>query len=144
MGNQRTVRQTEPFRCRGAALRVRPGAGPVVDAWLDAHDRFYTHFCAAGEEVAFPNLDAEPTSLGRLPGEYVVVQSGGKMWCGYDAFVDNLRHLAPHLEDARFFVGDEQTRIDEVRVHASRLLVRCVYEGSWCPLDDFLRDHPPG
>lgn len=138
MGNQRSIQQTEPFRCRGAVLRVRPGAGPVVETWLDAHDRFYTHFYAAGEEVSLPNLDGDRTSLGGLPGEHVVVQSGGKMWCGYDAFVDNLRHLAPHLEDARFLVADERTRIDEVRVHAGRLLVERVYDGGWCRLDDFL------
>lgn len=144
MGNQRTLRQTEPFPCHGAALRVRPGGEAAVEAWLDAHDRFCTHFVAAGDEVEFPNLDAGPTRLGTLPGAHVVVQSGGKMWSGYPAFLDHLRWRAPHLEDARFLVADEWTRIDEVRVHGGALHLRRVYEGGWLPLDAYLEGEAPG
>ena len=29
------------------------------------------------------------------------------MWCGYENFVDHIRQIAPFVDDATFFVGDE-------------------------------------
>lgn len=140
MGNQHEIVQVEPRRCNGVALRVVPGHGRTVRELLEsAGGEFYTGFVAVGEPLEFPNLLGPPTSLGVLDGDHVTVQSGGKMWCGYDAFVDHVRKLSPYLEDALFYVADEEDFIDEFRFRAGELQYRRVHQGGWWPLDDFLQ-----
>jgi hypothetical protein len=105
--------------------------------------QFYTFLRRAGEPIQFMNLDG-PTvdipdmALASQPRDHVIIQSGGKMWCGYEAFVDHIRALAPHLEGAHFFVGDEIEYIDEFRLCGGGLLYCRVHEGSWRPVDEFI------
>ena len=142
MGNQREIRQVSPRDGLGVAISVRPGHATDITRLLgdiDEQCRFYTYFYPAGVPVAFPNLDGPDVSLGPQPCDHVVIQSGGKMWCGYDAFVDRLRALAPHLSDAHFFVGDEEEYIDEFRLSTGHLHYRRAHEGGWRPVDEFIR-----
>ena len=142
MGNQRVIRQVTPREGLGVTIAVRAGfAGQVVRLLgdRDEESRFYTYFYRAGDPIEFPNLDGPGVALGVKARDHVGIQSGGKMWCGYEAFVDKVRALAPYLEDARFFVGDEENYIDEFRF-ADGVLHYCrVHEGGWVPLEYFLR-----
>ena len=142
MGNQREIRQVSPREGLGVVIAVRPDhAGEVIRLLGDEgeHCRFYTYFIPAGEPIEFPNLDGPDVSLAAQPCDNVVIQSGGKMGCGYDTFVDRLRALAPHLRDARFFVGDEEEYIDELRLTRGQLHYCRVHEGGWRPVDEFIR-----
>jgi hypothetical protein len=139
MGNQREIRQVEPRRCLGAVVRVRPGSADKVRVLLETlAGHYYTYFKPAGEPVAFPNLDGPDADLGVLAGDHVAIQSGGKMWCGYEEFVAHLGELAAYLEDALFYVGDEEDYIDEFRIRAGRLEYRRVHQGGWWAVEDFL------
>ena len=60
------------------------------------------------------------------------------MWCGYDAFVSRVRMLATHVEDALFYIGDEEDYIDEFRLSAGELFYRRVHSGGWRLLEEFL------
>ena len=73
------------------------------------------------------------------PFDCVAIQSGGKMWCGYVAFVGRVRELAPHLADALFYVGDEEDYIDEFRLSGGVLEYRRVHSGYYLPVRNFLR-----
>ena len=139
MGNQREVKQTEPLLCCGALLRIRPGAELKMRETLDAlKSRFYTWVLDAEGPVSFPNLDGQDTEIGPQLGAFVVVQSGGKMWCGYPSFIEHISELAPLLEDAVFYVGDEEDYVDEFRIHSGGLFYRRVHEGGWVPVTDYL------
>ena len=142
MGNQREIRQVSPREGLGVIIRVRPHHASEVTRLLGDNDeqcRFYIYFRPAGESIGFPNLDGPDVALGPQPGDHVVIQSGGKMWCGYEAFVGRVRSLAPHLEEALFFVGDEEQYIDEFRLSGGGLRYRRVHEGGWRPVDEFIR-----
>jgi hypothetical protein len=100
---------------------------------LDSAGRtFYTSLGPpAGEPVKFPNLDGDTTDLGMLEGEYLIIQSGGKMWCGYGAFIEHIRQLAPYLSDALFYINDEVGYcgfLDEFRIRGGRLEYRRVVD----------------
>jgi hypothetical protein len=142
VGNQREIRQVSPREGLGVVIPVRPGHSGAVTQLLDNDDeksRYYTYFQPAGEPIEFPNLDGPDVALGPQPRDHVAIQSGGKMWCGYEEFVDHVRLLAPHLEDAFFFVGDEEEYIDEFRLSDGQLHYRRVHEGGWRPVDEFIR-----
>ena len=142
MGNQREIRQVTPREGLGVALKVRDGASADVSLIMGDKSewhRFYTHICPAGEPISFPNLDGPSVTLRPTLRDVVVIQSGGKMWCGYEAFVERVRALAPCLEDALFFVGDELDYIDEFRLSNGELHYRRVHEGGWRPVDEFIR-----
>lgn len=140
MGNQREIRQVEPREGLGVVVRVRPDLVETVRAMLPfGEERFYTSFYPAGLPIEFPNMDGPNVALGVLPGDHIAVQSGGKMWCGYEAFVQFVGQLAPCLEDALFYAGDECDYIDEFRIRAGRLEYQRVHEGGWLPVDDYLR-----
>jgi hypothetical protein len=142
VGNQREIRQVSPREGLGVVIPVRPGhAGEATQLLGDKDEqcRLYTYFRPAGEPIEFPNLDGPDVALGPQPGDHIVIQSGGKMWCGYEAFVDRVRALTPHLEDALFFVGDEEDYIDEFRLSGGELHYRRVHEGSWRPVDEFIQ-----
>ena len=53
--------------------------------------------------------------------------------------MDHVRDLAPHLENALFFIGDEEDYIDEFLLSDSQLLYRRVHQGYWWPVDDYIR-----
>jgi len=141
VGNQRAILQIEPRHCRGAVIRVQPGYAEQVRTLLEPlAGEYYTYFRPAGSSVSFPNLDGPDVDLGILHRDHVVIQSGGKMWCGYDKFVDHIRGLASCLEDALVFVGDEEDYIDEFRIRDGQLHYRRVHQGGWRPVEDFLAD----
>jgi hypothetical protein len=142
MGNQREIRQVLPRSGLGAILRVRAGQGAHVKNLIGtsrARGNFYTYFCPAGEPIEIPNMDTS-LDLRRDASEHdhVAIQSGGKMWCGYERFVAHVGHLAPLLEDAQFFVGDEEDYIDEFMLIDGQLRYRRVHQGGWWDLEDFL------
>jgi hypothetical protein len=142
VGNQREIRQVSPREGLGAAIRVRPSQSDEVRKLLDdATERgtFYTHLSPAGERIEFPNLDGPDVSLDPQPCDHIVIQSGGKMWCGYEAFVGHVSSLAPYLEDALFFVGDEEDYIDEFRLAGGELHYRRVHQGGWLPVSEYIR-----
>ncbi|HLK59628.1 MAG TPA: hypothetical protein VKU00_23915 [Chthonomonadaceae bacterium] len=142
MGNQHEIQQVSPREGFGAVIRVRPSHAHEVRRLLDeARDRgtFYTLFRPAGEPIDFPNLDGPYVILGPQQSDHVIIQSGGKMWCGYEAFVDHVRMLAPHLEDTLFFVGDEEYYIDEFRLSGGQLHYHRVHQGYGWPVADYLR-----
>ena len=115
MGNQREIRQVSPREGLGVVLPVRAGrAAEVIRLLGDADERFrfYIHFYPAGAKIEFNNLDGADVAVGAQPSDHIIIQSGGKMWCGYDTFVERVRALAPHLEDGLFYVGDEEDYID--------------------------------
>ena len=142
MGNQREIRQVSPRDGLGVVVPVRLGqVGEVIRLLgdLDEQGRFYTYFAPAGEEISFPNLDGPEVTIRPRPRDQIVIQSGGKMWCGYEAFVGRLRKLAPLLEDALFFVGDEEEYIDEFRLSGGELHYRRVHEGGWLSVAEFIK-----
>ncbi|MBN7135164.1 hypothetical protein A7A76_10395 [Lysobacter enzymogenes] len=131
MGNQREIRQVSPRDGLGVVIAVREGRRDEVLRVLgDTSVRhFYTFFCPAGVRIAFPNLDGPDVDQDPQDCDVVVIQSGGKMWCGYEAFVQSLRELAPFLEDAKFFVADEDWLVDEADLRDGVLHFRRVGEG---------------
>jgi len=142
MGNLRNIRQVSPREGLGVVIPIRAGCAVEVSRLLGDNAercRFYTYFCSAGEPIEFPNLDGPDVALAPQPHDHLVIQSGGKMWCGYEVFVDHVRTLAPHLEDALFFVGDEEDYIDEFRLSSGELHYSRVHEGGWRPVEEFIR-----
>lgn len=142
MGNQREIRQVAPRDGLGVVIPIRAGCTPALTKVLGGQEncfRFYTYKVAAGEAIAFPNLDGPDITLAPQSCDHLVIQSGGKMWCGYEAFVEHVRTLAPFLANAHFFVGDEEDYIDEFRLSDGVLHYRRVHEGGWVPVDEFIR-----
>ena len=141
MGNQREIQQVLPRKGLGVIILVREGRGAALVRRVMKKrmrgDR-YTYFLPSGEPFELPNLDGPDVSIAPLPYDRVVIQSGGKMWCGYENFVDWIRALAPYLSDALFYVGDEVAYVDEFRLSGGELHYRRVHEGGWTPVDTFL------
>ena len=136
MGNQRMIQQVSPRAGPGVAIPVvRPGHVEEITRLLGDDDQrcqFYTYFYPAGEPVDFPNLAGPDVALGLQPCAFVGIQSGGNMvGCGYEAFVDHVRALAPHLSDTHFFVGDGEDYIDEFRLSGGHLHYRRAHQGGW-------------
>ncbi|MFK3649537.1 hypothetical protein ACI2IY_14040 [Lysobacter enzymogenes] len=140
MGNQREIRQISPREGLGVVIAVRPGRRDEMLRILgDTSVRhFYTFFSPAGERIAFPNLDGPDVDQDPQGCDAVIIQSGGKMWCGYEALVQNLRELAPFLEDAHFFVVDEEGFVDEAKLRDGALHFRRVGEGHFGNVEDFI------
>jgi hypothetical protein len=112
VGNQREIRQVSPREGRGVVIPIQVGhSGEVRRLLGDVNQqcRFYTCFRPAGEPIEFPNMDGPAVVLGSQSRDHAVIQSGGKMWCGYEAFVDHVRALATHLDDATFSSGTRKT-----------------------------------
>jgi hypothetical protein len=142
VGKQWEIRQVSPREGLGVVIQVRPRHTDQVTKLLGDKDeqcRFYTYFTPAGELIKFPNLDGPNVEIVPQAGDHIVIQSGGKMWCGYEAFVDHMRALAPHLEDTLFFVGDEEEYIDEFRLTAGEPRYRRIHKGGWRPVDEFIQ-----
>ncbi len=135
MANCRTIRQVSPRAGLSVVIAVRPGRAAEVDRLLgdpDERFRFYIHLIPAGQPIEFKNLVGGYVDLGPQPQDHVIIQSGGKMWCGYEAFVERVRSLAPHLEDALFFAGGgEDFYIYEFRLSGGELHYRQLPEWNW-------------
>lgn len=141
MGNQREIIQVEPRQCHGVVVPVRQESARHVQVLVDELEgHFYTHFTEAHGVVRFPNLDNADTLVTDIQGPHLIIQSGGKMWCGYEHFIQHLRELAPHLGDALFYVGDEEDYIDKFRLSAGSLQHQRVHEGYWWDLPAYLRE----
>ena len=89
MGNQREIIQTEPVRRRGVVLRVRPEAAAAARELVEpAGGKFYSYVVLAGEPDSLHNMDGpvgqDDEALPPADVLRVAIQSGGKMWCGYD------------------------------------------------------------
>lgn len=140
MGNQRELLQVSPRRGRGAILRLRPRATSAVEQILAASNPFYAHLRRRGDALQFSNLDGPDTDEGIASEDHLIIQSGGKMWCDYQYFVDRVRILAPSLDDALFYVGDEEDYIDEFRIERGTLGYVRVHAGCWQDLEQYLRE----
>ncbi len=143
MGNQHEVRQTEPFRVEaGAAIPVKAGH---YEALLRKEEELHDYRMLLEESeglLEFPNLDQQATRLERA-GQFLCIQSGAKMWCGYRAFIAKLEQLSPHLEDAVFYIADEEDFVDRFSIKGGALQYKRVHSGGWYPLDDFPETRPP-
>ena len=146
MGNQREIRQTFPEVRLGVAIEIRNGALPAVKSILNRYkpSNFYTSILPAGIRDVMPNLDFGNTIMEPAPFARLTIQSGGKMWCGYDEFRDHIAELAPHLHNATFFVRDDHGDIDEFRIIDGMLLFCRVCSDCCLLLDEFLIDRFPG
>lgn len=140
MGNQREIRQFSPRLGISALISIRDGHATQVRAIL-GHDtaHFYMRLLPANCSMVLHNLDLGPVTLNAHALETLHIQSGGKMWCGYERFQEVLSELAPHLHDATFFVGDEVSRIDRFDIAMGELLVTCVHDEYWIDLEDYMR-----
>lgn len=145
MGNQREIRQISPTHRLGVAVRILDECESIVSTLLNEHKQghFYTYIAAANEDHRIYNMDADETDLGILRYPTFIIQSGGKMWCGYDAFHNHIAAIAEFLTDATFLVGDENDYIDEYRISNRSLDYRRVHSGYWMPIDKYIRDHHP-
>jgi hypothetical protein len=137
MGNQREIRQLLPFVVRwGAAIPIRGGQ---YDLLLSQHDRLHDYRMLVQRSqgtLRFPNLDYEDANVRRL-GDYLCLQSGHKMWCGYEQWVAFLSDISPSLLDATFYVGDELGFIDRFDITKGHLDRERVHDDEWISLDRF-------
>lgn len=145
MGNQREVRQLRPSAHLGVAIPIRNGCAGTISDILAQHDQghFYTYLAAPHEDCLIQNMDSCETVIGRSHTHRLVIQSGGKMWCGYDAFCNHIACLAKCLENALFFVGDEEYYIDQFLIEAGSLILTRVHSGCWRPVDEYIREQFP-
>jgi hypothetical protein len=141
MGNQRQIFQLSPRKGPGVVIAVRNRHEPELRKLTGRANKLQHFYCIlfeAGEAIQFPNLDGPDTSLSPIPSVCLAIQSGGKMWCGYEAFVEFLSSLAPHLEDARFFIGDELDYIDEFRITEGKLECNRIHKGGFRSLNELI------
>lgn len=119
LGNQREFRQLIPRKGLAVVIPIRIGNRAAVESTLGEpceRHRFYIDLSPAGEPIHIPNLDGPDVTLPSQPFDCVTIQSGGKMWCGYEEFVERVRELAPFLSNSLFYVGDEEDDIDEFQI----------------------------
>lgn len=145
MGNLHIVVQLGPAKTRdGAAILVRPDRRADLRRWHEAigGEEFYTYLQTVPLSFAITGVNGQD---GEFRDEllYLVVQSGGKMWCGYEEFAAAIARFAPALEDATFLVGDEYVGfVDEYTIVGGELKRRCLAERGSYPeafLDDLGR-----
>jgi hypothetical protein len=143
MGNQREVRQTKPFRVEhGAAIPIRDGQIDAVRDQIGQNVTFYMIPTSSDGYFSFPDLDYEDTTVDRK-GDLLCIQSGGKMWCGYEEFVGKVRRIAQFLEYATFYIADEEDCVDRFVVRNGGLDYQRVHQGSWFPLDAYPETRSP-
>ena len=144
MGNQREIRQVSPARL-GVAIPIRDGCANAISKILSQHRQahFYTYIAEPNTDTIFPNMDGDHTAVGVSKVARFIIQSGGKMWCGYDAFCNHLSDVAQYLNDAHFFVGDEEEYIDEFRITSGTLILDRVHNGGWRPVDEYINERWP-
>ncbi|MGY8770568.1 MAG: hypothetical protein ACKVH8_19310 [Pirellulales bacterium] len=141
MGNQREIRQLTPTYRLGVAIPVRVNSLEIVADILSQYKQghFYTYVVPADTECSIWNMDGDDIHMGASSRAYFIIQSGGKMWCGYDEFCNHINSVAKYIEDARFFVGDAEDYIDEFAISNGRLIYERFHSGFWIPVDEYLR-----
>jgi hypothetical protein len=115
MGNLHTIIQVKPNSLgeTGAVLRIQNERVKQVREFLrPTKGTYYT-----------------TVLLGVLDRAYVAIRSEIKMSCGYDNFINHITQLAPHLEDAMFYVMDENGFLDEFEITSGRLNYERVSAG---------------
>jgi hypothetical protein len=145
MGNQREIRQVLPVRRLGVAIYVRNGFAGAIESVVAKHEigHFYTYVAAPDVDFTIPNMDFDDTPIGRSVVARFIVQSGGKMWCGYEAFCKHIATAAKYLDDAVFLVGDEEDYIDQFSIADGKLDYRRVHSGCWRSVEEFIRERFP-
>lgn len=140
MGNQREIRQVVPSAQLGVAIPIRDGCVDAVAGLLAKHEvgHFYTYIAEPGADYIISNMDYGKTPIGTSDTARFIIQSGGKMWCGYEAFCDHIANVAKYLHDAHFFVGDELDYIDKFRITNGKLHYKRVHSGYWLAVDEYL------
>lgn len=141
MGNQREIQQVSPAQRLGVVIPIREGSAALVAAILAPHDRgrFYTYLIEPNMPCSIPNLDGDAIHVGSEQTAQLVIQSGGKMWCGYKAFGHHIAQLAPYLSDALFFVGDDTGEIDKFHIEQGKLSIHRVHTGPWISVEEYLK-----
>lgn len=145
MGNWHEIRQLTPVLRDGVAIHILDGYESSVLAIVNEYRpyHFYTYVAPAGEEHCIINMDATKADLGQLRHPAFIIQSGGKMWCGYKAFRRHIESVASYLSDAAFLVGDEYGYIDEYRILDRKLEYRSTYWDDDYVISDYIREHYP-
>jgi hypothetical protein len=145
MGNQREIRQVFPVVQLGVAIPIRDGFADTIANILgqSAKGHFYTYLAPPDEEYTIPNMDFGDTPIGRSRVSRFIIQSGGKMWCGYEAFCGHIASVAQYLADALFLVGDEEDYIDQFSISDGEMNYERVHTGCWRPVEDYIREHFP-
>jgi hypothetical protein len=138
MGNVHSIVQVRPAQSRrGAAILVRPDRRTALRELHEAvgGKEFYTYLHTVPISFAISGVNG-------LDGEfrdellYLVIQSGGKMWCGYEDFAATIARFAPALDDAMFLVGDEDVGfVDEYTIVDGSLQRRRIAEKDWHPIE---------
>jgi hypothetical protein len=144
MGNTHHIQQIAPNRTRGgvAILVRRPFMGVVRQKHESLEEKCYTflHLLEVSFQIHSVNFPDESFRDQLL---YFCIQSGGKMWCGYDNFIAVVRDFAPYLEDALFYVNDEIGYcgfVDEFLLENGSLYHRRVAESGYGSIDDYLHE----
>ena len=151
MGNTHTIVQTVPHIVRGAILTVENEAvisffsdegSPSYYHYNDSEGRqFYIHLEIDKSRISFPNLDCKDTEISLSKRTYIYIQSGGKMWCGYESFVKIIDKLARYVSDSEFYIGDENDFIDKYVIENGALNYERVHSGSWYDVDKYLAEN---
>ena len=145
MGNVREIQQISLSAHLGVAIPIREGFADTVAKMVGQHKQghFYTYIAPADVEYSIPNMYDNATRIGRSRSPRFIIKSGGKMWCGYENFCDHLAAVAPYLEDALFYVGDDYGDIDEFSIRNRQLNRVRVQSGGWRTVEDYLRERFP-
>jgi hypothetical protein len=141
MGNHHAIIQVEPRTSyRGVAIIVSKGHMGMLLARTEELEEFRIIPIRSDGSQSFSNLDSEPRPL-QNPGDYLCLTSGLKMWCGYEEYREKIRELAIFLEDAAFYIGDEEDFIDRFSIVGGRLQYARCHSGCWYDLQKYLDDH---
>jgi len=145
MGNQREIRQVFPVAQLGVAIPIRDGFADTIASILAQNEKghFYTYLAPTNEDYIIPNMDFGDTAIGRSRESRFIIQSGGKMWCGYESFCKHIASVAKYLEDALFLVGDEEDYIDQFSISDGECDCKRVHSGCWLPVEEYVRKHFP-
>ena len=145
MGNLHEIAQIEPALMNGVAIAVASGSFDKLSGILAATpaEDFYMALHRKGEYVKIENMDGRNPDLQEVLSDTLTMASGGKMWCGYDLFVDRIHQIAPFLKDSLFLVADEVSMVDQFELRDGELIYSRVHEGSWCPLSEYIAIHFP-
>ncbi len=145
MGDQREIKQIRPIRRSGFAVPVKDNAATSIREILAGYA--VGHFCRylleRNEIGSIPSLDSSPTVLGVLHEPHFVIQSGGKMRCGYENFKSHIALLSAYLPDSMFLLADEEQYIDRYEIVNGALHYRRVHDSGWWDLTDYASKHFP-
>ena len=141
MGNLREVRQLPLTEDYGVIINIRENkAQEVLKIFKEQeHIAYYTYYVPVNKGYSIENLDYGSLCLKESEKHRIVIQSGGKMWCGYKIFCNHLKRLAKYLENVEFLIGDEIDYIDKFSIKNGILKIERVHSGYWLPIDSFVK-----